>query len=143
MTATPKSLNWHRRPEGSAWKPAMAPKDPHLIEPIGYIGLGNPQLRILPVDVHQKVRLIMVRSTEAEVEEVMETPHEKKSRNLWQTEKNHKHRQIDFHGKLLKVWGLVLATADAEVVVTVLLIPEGDPHPPIQNKTWTGDLHLT
>ena len=142
MTATPKSLNWRRRPEDSAWKPVMGPKDPHLIGPIDYIGLGNPLLRILPEDVHLKVRLIMVRSTEAEVAEVMET-HEKKSRNLSQTEKNHKHRQIDFHGKLLKVWVLVLATAVAEVVVTVLLILDGDPHPPIQNKTWTGDLHLT
>merc|ERR1739848_939591 len=78
--------NWRRRPEDSAWKPVMGPKDPHLIGPIDYIGLGNPLLRILPEDVHQKVRLIMVRSTDAEVAEVMET-HEKKSRNLSQTEK--------------------------------------------------------
>ena len=105
MTATPKSLNWHRRPEGSAWKPAMAPKDPHLIGLIDYIGLGNPQLRILPEDVHQKVRLIMVRLTEAEVATEMVTePLGKKSRNLSPIEKNPKLRQIDFHEKPLKVW---------------------------------------
>ena len=102
MTATPKSLNWHRRPEGSAWKPAMAPKDPHLIEPIDYIVLGNPQLRILLEDVRRKVLLIMVPSTEAEVA-VAEVG--KKSRNLSQTVKNPKLRQIDFLGKPPKVWG--------------------------------------
>ena len=79
----------------------MEPKDPHLIEPIGYIGLGNPQLRILLEDVRRKVLLIMVPLTEAEVA-VAEVG--KKSRNLSQTVKNPKLRQIDFLGKPPKVW---------------------------------------
>jgi hypothetical protein len=82
----------------------MAPKDPHLIGPIDFIGLGNPQLRILPEDVRQKVRLIMVRLTEAEVATEITEPLAKKSRNLSQIEKNPKLRQIDFHEKPLKVW---------------------------------------